>query len=142
VRDLVARLCDAVARGDVDDWVACWRDDGVWELAGRPAVRGAAALRAAFADARGPLELCVQEPLFGWVEVSDPAATARWYVRELQRSRTGYGEELLGCYDDLVVRDEAGWRFARRRFWVVYRGPRPVPGEVFRPPPPAATGSR
>jgi ketosteroid isomerase-like protein len=139
VRDLMARSCDAVARGDVDAWCACWRDDGVWEMPGLGPRRGVDALRKEFAAARAKLELCIQEPLFGWVEVSDPAATARWYVRETQRAHTGYGEELVGCYDDLVLRDEETWRFARRRFWVLYRGPRPVPGEVFRTPPPAAT---
>jgi len=137
VRDLMARTCDAVARGDVDAWCGCWRDDGVWEAAGRAPVRGVDALRRTFAEQRAKLDFCVLEPLFGWVEVSDPAATARWYVRETQRARTGYGEELVGCYDDLVVRDEQTWRFARRRFWLLYRGPRPVPGEVFRTPPAA-----
>jgi hypothetical protein len=139
VRDLLARLCDAVARGDVDAWCACWRDDGVWEGPGFGPVRGAGALRDEFSRQRAQLELCIQELLFGWVDVSDPAATARWYVRETQRARAGYGEELVGCYDDLAVRDEHGWRFARRRFWLLYRGPRPVPGEVFRTPPPATT---
>jgi hypothetical protein len=68
--------------------------------------------------------------------VTGDTASARWYLRETQRSADG-GRELVGCYDDVVVRDDRGWRFSRRRFWVLYRGGRDLDGEVFRPPPPA-----
>ena len=137
VRDLVARICDAVARADVDAWVACWRDDGEWVFPGREPIVGVHQLRAAFAPLRAKLDLCVPEVLSGWVDGTGDTATARWYLRETQRSADG-GHEVMGCYDDRVVRDEYGWRFARRRFWVLYRGPRDLDGEVFRPPPPAA----
>jgi ketosteroid isomerase-like protein len=137
VRDLVARSCDAVARGDIDMWAACWRDDGEWIIPGRGPVQGVAQLRAAFAPLRAEMDLCVQEVLSGWVEATGDTATARWYLRETQRSSSG-GHEILGCYDDVVVRDGHGWRFARRRFWVLYRGPRDLSGTVFRTPPPAA----
>jgi hypothetical protein len=137
VRALVARSCDAVARADADAWVSCWRDDGVWMVAGRDPVVGWTELREAFRASSARFELCVQEVLSGWVDREGARATARWYVRETQRSLDG-GQELLGCYDDTVVRDEHGWRFARRRFWVLYRGARDLPGEVFRRPPPAS----
>jgi uncharacterized protein (TIGR02246 family) len=137
VRALVARSCDAVARAEVEAWIACWRDDGIWTLPGRGRVVGRSELRAAFEALSAEFELCVQEVLSGWVDVSGDRATARWYLRETQRCVHG-GQEVLGCYDDTVVRDEDGWRFARRRFWVLYRGPRQLTGEVFRRPPPAS----
>jgi ketosteroid isomerase-like protein len=137
VRALVARSCDAVARADVEAWIACWRDDGIWTLPSRGQVVGRSELRAAFAALSAEFELCVQEVLSGWADVSGDRATARWYLRETQRTVNG-GQEVLGCYDDTVVRDEDGWRFARRRFWVLYRGPRELAGEVFRRPPPAS----
>jgi ketosteroid isomerase-like protein len=139
IRDLVARTLDAVARGDVDAWVRGWHRDGVWVMPGIGEVRGTEALRETFATQRARFELCVQELLFGWVDTDGDRATARWYLRELQRSRRGTGQELLGCYDDDVVRDDGRWGFARRRFWVLYRGPRLLAGDVLRPPPPAAT---
>jgi hypothetical protein len=139
VRDLVAHLLDAVARGDVDAWVRCWHPDGVWVLPGVGEVRGTDALREKFATLRAEYELCVQELLFGWVDVTGDRATGRWYLRELQRSRRGTGQELLGCYDDAVVRDAGRWVFTGRRFWVLYRGPRLLAGDVLRPPPPVAT---
>ena len=137
VRALVARSCDAVARADVEAWTACWCDDGIWTIPGRGPVVGRSELRAAFVALSAEFDLCVQEVLSGWVEVSGDRATARWYLHETQRGVNG-GQEVLGCYDDTVVRDEHGWRFARRRFWVLYRGPRDLPGQVFRRPPPAS----
>ena len=83
-------------------------------------------------------ELCVPELLFGWIDGDGDAAVGRWYVREVQRTRTGTGQELVGWYDDRIVRDRGEWRFARRRFWLLYRGPRSVAGEVLRPPSPAS----
>jgi len=137
VRALVARSCDAVARADVDAWAACWRDDGTWVFPGREPVVGQPELRAAFASLSAEFDLCVQEVLSGWADLDGDRATARWYLRETQRSSSG-GQEVLGVYDDTVIRDEHGWRFARRRFWVLYRGPRDLAGEVFRRPPPAS----
>jgi len=137
-RALVARWCDAVARGDVDAWARCWRGDGEWHLAGEAPVVGIDALTHVFATRRAELELCLPELLFGWVDGEGDAAVGRWYVREVQRSRTGSGRELVGWYDDRIVRDRGEWRFARRRFWLLYRGPHPVAGEVLRPPSPAS----
>jgi ketosteroid isomerase-like protein len=137
-RTLAARWCDAVARGDVEAWAKCWRGDGEWHLAGEAPVVGIDAMTQAFATRRAEFELCLPELLFGWVEGGDGAAIARWYVREVQRTHAGTGQELVGWYDDRLVCDRGDWRFARRRFWLLYRGPRSVAGEVFRPQSPAS----
>ena len=136
-RALTARWCDAVTRGDVDAWASCWRGDGEWHLAGQPPVVGIDALRHEFATRRAELDLCVPELLSGWIDGDDDTARGRWYVRELQRERTGRARELVGCYDDRLVRDRGEWRFARRRFWLLYEGPRVLGGEALRTPPPA-----
>lgn len=106
-------------------------------MAGSDPVVGTTRLRAAFETQRAPYDLCVQAVLSGWVEPAGDTATARWYLREVQHSARG-GHELLGCYDDAVASGERGWQFVRRRFWVLYRGPLELGGDVFRPPPPAA----
>jgi hypothetical protein len=100
-------------------------------------VAGRSQLREVFATLSAEFDLCVQDVLSGSVELAGDRATARWYLHETQRSPSG-GQEVLGCYDDTLVRDEHGWRFARRRFWVLYHGPRDLAGEVFRRPPPAS----
>ncbi len=144
IRSLLADMLDAVARGDADAWGACWTDDGVWVIPGYGELAGPDAV-ARFAELRRGYDLCLQALLSGSAEVDGDRGTGRWYFRELQHSPTaageGVGSELYGCYDDEYVRTDSprngGWRFARRRFWVLYRGSVALGGTVRRPPPPA-----
>jgi hypothetical protein len=152
IRALLATMLDSVARGDADAWGSCWTDDGVWVIPGFGELVGAEAT-ARFAELRGGYDLCIQALLSGSAEVDGDVGTGRWYFRELQRTRTtpdpepgaerdeepggeGAGAELIGCYDDEYRRTPDGWRFARRRFWILYRGPVSLGGTVRRPPPP------
>jgi len=135
IRALIADILDAVARGDADAWARCWTHDGVWVIPGYGELAGAGAV-ARFAELRGAYELCIQALLSGRADVDGDIATGRWYFRELQRTPDGAGTELFGCYDDKYRRTPEGWRFARRRFWVLYRGSVALDGSVHRPPPP------
>jgi hypothetical protein len=135
IHDLLADALDAVARGDAEAWGACWTLDGVWVIPGFGELVGADAVTR-FAELRGAYELCIQALLSGRVVLDGEAATGRWYFRELQRAPDGAGTELYGCYDDDYRRTPDGWRFARRRFWVLYRGSVTLDGTVRRPPPP------
>lgn len=138
IRELLADMLDAVARGDADAWARCWTPDGVWAIPGYGKLVGAEAV-ARFAELRGAYELCIQALLSGRTDIDGDTATGRWYFRELQRTPDGAGTELFGCYDDEYRRTDSsangGWRFARRRFWVLYRGPVALDGTVHRPPP-------
>ena len=139
IRRLLADMLDAVARGDADAWARCWTPDGVWEIPGYGRLVGAEAV-ARFAELRGQYELCVQSLLSGRADVDGNTATGRWYFREVQRASPGAGTDLLGCYDDEYRRTNStvngGWRFARRRFWVLYRGSITLDGTAYPPPPP------
>jgi ketosteroid isomerase-like protein len=149
IRALLADMLDAVARGDAGAWGECWTDDGVWVIPGYGELVGADAT-ARFAELRAGYELCVQALLSGRADVEGDRGTGRWYFRELQRTAapgpdaaeddSGQGAELIGCYDDEYRRTDSarngGWRFARRRFWVLYRGSVALDGTVRRPPPP------
>lgn len=144
IRALLAKMLDSVARGDADAWGSCWTDDGVWVIPGFGELVGADAT-ARFAELRGGYDLCIQALLSGSAEVDGDAGTGRWYFREIQRTLTtpddegdgdAEGAELIGCYDDEYRRTPDGWRFARRRFWILYRGPVTLGGTVRHPPPP------
>jgi ketosteroid isomerase-like protein len=141
IHRLLADVLDAVARGDAAAWGACWTEDGVWVIPGHGELVGAEAV-ARFAELRAAYAMCLQSLLSGRVDFEEngdgDTATGRWYFRELQRTADGAGSELYGCYDDAYRRTEAGWRFARRRFWVLYRGPVGLDGTAYRPPPPRA----
>jgi hypothetical protein len=57
------------------------------------------------------------------VQVDGDTATGQWWVLELNHLADGTGALHLGHYDDDYRRDPEGWRFASRRFHLVYRGP-------------------
>jgi SnoaL-like domain len=165
IRSLVADMLDAVARGDADAWGACWTDDGVWvipgygELVGPDAVARFAELRREYdlclqallsgrAEVDGDRgtgrwyfrELQHRSTSAGDVEAGD-LGTGDQGAGDPGAGDVGPGpgSELYGCYDDEYVRTDSprngGWRFARRRFWVLYRGSVALDGTVRRPPP-------
>ncbi len=134
IRGLLADMLDAVARGDADAWGGCWTDDGVWVIPGHGELVGQDAVTR-FAELRDEYELCVQALLSGRADAEGDVGTGRWYFREMQRRSTGEASELIGCYDDEYRRTPAGWRFARRRFWILYRGAVTLDGTVHRAPP-------
>jgi hypothetical protein len=135
IRALLADMLDAVARGDADAWGRCWTPDGVWVIPGYGELVGVDAV-AHFAELRGQYELCVQALLSGRADVRGDRGTGRWYFREVQRVSPGTGTELLGCYDDDYQRTAEGWRFSRRRFWILYRGSITLDGTAYPAPPP------
>jgi hypothetical protein len=136
VGDLVAAYCDAVTRADADDFGRCWTADATWVIPGTGEVAGRDAIVGHFATTRANYDLCVQELLSGRVTVAADGGRAdgRWYVRELQHTSDRTGGELIGIYDDVVTRDDDGWRFARRGFHLLYRGRLEMPGRVYRLP--------
>lgn len=130
IQALVTRYNRAVDRGDVDTWVACFTEDGVFDgIPGR--FRGTAELRGfAEALAHGP-EGERFRPMRHWTSnfVVDyegagegagpgaPADAARMRSDHLLfRQRGGTGELIvLAEYRDRLRRDVSGaWRFAER----------------------------
>ena len=122
IRNLLARYGDAVCRRDTDAWIATWAPDCVWDLGGGRVTRGReetlALLQASFAKYAWVAQL----PASGTVEVVDGEVRGNWYVLELNHLADGSGVLHLGHYRDTYVRTDAGWRFATRRFHLVYRG--------------------
>jgi len=127
IRSLVARYSDAVARRDERDWAATWAQDSEWHIFGRP-TQGRDEIVSLFSKLIGSLSFVLQLPSFGIVELDEtggavgPEAKGRWYITEYAQSK---GEPLftLGVYHDRYTRQDGGWRFARRRFDVLYMGP-------------------
>lgn len=129
VRDLVARYADAVNRRHAEDWKETWAPDGVWHLFGRD-VEGRDAVFQTWQGAMGMFSFVLQLIHSGTVEVEGNEATGRWYLSEV--AHTSQGDRLLtvGVYHDHCVREEGTWRFAKRRFDVLYQGPPDLSGGV------------
>jgi hypothetical protein len=131
-RNLIGRYCEAVLRADAALFADAWSSDGRWEIPGEQVITGRSEIVAAFSRIRSLYRLCVQQVLNGTVAIEDPARVrGRWQVRELQWPAAGGGSELIGVYDDVIVDDGSAWRFAVRRFELVYRGPVELPGRIY-----------
>jgi hypothetical protein len=135
VRNLTGRYCDAVTRFDLDLFGRCWTADAAWVVPNVITTVGRDDIVELFGSLRTGFTLCVQELLSGVIEPVDDgsAAEARWQIRELQWAADRPARCLLGTYTDRIVLEDGSWRFARRQFDELYRGPTDLSGRV-RPP--------
>jgi uncharacterized protein (TIGR02246 family) len=115
IQDLVARWCHAINSADFRSAAALFTDDGVWAPPGSEA-RGPAAIAALLDQLVGPLEVLVQFATNPVISVDGDRATGRWQVQEIGRSTDGKTVNIVGTYDDRLVRTDGSWRFAERRF--------------------------
>jgi ketosteroid isomerase-like protein len=113
IRDLYACYGDASTRADTEDWLACWTEDGQWrshifQRSGKDQVREQWDLLWANFEKVGFLGEV------GAIEVDGDKAVCRSVAREIIRLKSGGVYKLVGRYDDLVVRQNGKWLFARR----------------------------
>jgi len=132
VRNLTARYCDAVARFDLDLFASLWTDDADWVVPGARTTSGCERIGRLFARLRGDYALCTQELMSGYVAplVAEGVAEARWQIREFQWKADAPVSCVIGIYSDRAVLDRGQWRFARRQFDVLYRGPVDLTGAL------------
>ncbi|MGE3693240.1 MAG: nuclear transport factor 2 family protein [Novosphingobium sp.] len=104
--------------GDLAAMVATFAPDGVWEVPGAGLeLSGHDAILAAASGITGTLEYMVQHNSPAIIEVNGDRATAHSVIRECGKyAGKQLNLEVLGVYDDELVRLPEGWRFARRRF--------------------------
>jgi hypothetical protein len=122
IRNLVARYADAASRRDPDAWVATWAADCVWDLGGGRVTRGHDETLALWRSSIAKYPWVVQVPTSGLVEEVAGEVRGTWYVLELNHLSDGSGIMHLGHYRDTYVNSNDRWRFARRRFHLIYRG--------------------
>jgi hypothetical protein len=65
----------------------------------------------------------------GIVEVDGERGTSRSYVEEILEDNDGNAVRVYGVYDDEVVVEDGAWKFAVRRYNVLYRGPIELTGD-------------
>ena len=120
LRQLVARYCDGVNRGDAATFEATWAEDSLWHL-GDVDVAGREAIVAEWSKRMGVYAWVLQSAPQSVFEVDERAGTGtgRVMVQERFKRRTGRLGTLLGTYHDRYVRVGREWRFAERRLEVV-----------------------
>ena len=135
VRQLAATCADAVSRGDREAFASLWAPGGRWSIPGLKDAVGGEAASDRLIELLGQMEFMFQFLQGGQVWIEGDRAQARWYITEIGRTVEGKAVHFVGVYDDELVRTDAGWRFAGRRFSPVYRGSIDLPGKAYPAPP-------
>ncbi len=115
IRERFDAYSDAIFRGDVEAYLACWSEDCVRTGFGGEC-RGKSALRAHWDGIWNTLERMTFFTQMGAIEVDGDHATARCYCLEILNLRAGGFRKLVGTYEDELVRERGEWLFSRRSY--------------------------
>lgn len=118
IRELFDSYGDAVTRNALDDYLACWTEDGT-RLGEGGECEGIEGLRAHWNGIWTVLSQMVFVTQIGAIEVDGDHASARSYCLETMRFRDGSTHQLIGTYEDQVRRVDGRWRFSQRRYRVL-----------------------
>ncbi|NNE72668.1 MAG: nuclear transport factor 2 family protein [Acidimicrobiales bacterium] len=132
IEKLVHDYSDAVVYRNVDQWLATWADDAIWDLGKGRRVEGRDAIGEMWLGAMDRFEAVIQTIANGSATLDGDHGTGRWYVHELIKRAGGEVGVMVGHYDDRYVRVDGSWRFAARELVIHYQGPPDLSGH-FRP---------
>ncbi len=135
ILDLAAQFSDAVNRVDLNAFQELWSLDGVWTIG--PPVDQVFTGRDAIVEAcrsllEGSWEFFVQSTSSHVIEINGTSATARFYVTETARAKSGAGDFNLSMYADELVKQDGRWRFKSRTYNVLYLDETPPVGAAFQ----------
>jgi uncharacterized protein (TIGR02246 family) len=136
VQDQLNRYTDAVNRRDWDAFATLYAPDALWEGAGGLDMRfeGREAITRGFAAIIEPMSMFVQMNTPAVIEFRDGRAFARTTIHELgDVPAEGSRFELYGRYEDELVNSGGLWLFQARRFILMTRQTRPIPGSDLGP---------
>ena len=116
IQQLINRYTDGCNRQDWSQVMATFAEDGVWEVQGKSIV-GHANIQPAMVGFLTQMDYFTQSASASVIAVDCDRATARTTIRECGKF-AGRDEalEVLGFYQDEIVRTPASWQFARRKF--------------------------
>ncbi|MBY8860948.1 nuclear transport factor 2 family protein [Nocardia sp. CA2R105] len=115
VHTAIASYTQALDAGRTDDIVALFSADGSSEIAGVGVFEGHEALRAAYAGMipTAPQRHMTANTVITSRSADEAAATSDLVF--LLRGENGWAVQLLGRYEDLLVRDGQTWLFRSRK---------------------------
>jgi hypothetical protein len=133
IRNLAAKFSDCVNERNIDGFARLWASEGpVWEIGPPLASRaeGVEDIAAMLRRLLGIQRYFMQMTHSGVVTLEGERATARFVVREHGRGETSYYDNLA-VYEDSVVRESGGWRFAKRHYRYRFLDQDPFTGKAF-----------
>ncbi len=109
---------EGASRGDWDQVMSTFIPEGVWEVPVHGArFAGADEVRGGLIFFSAPMAYIVQTNSPALISVDGDKATARSVIRECGKfADRDEALEILGTYQDELVRTPDGWKFARRVF--------------------------
>lgn len=118
IQQTINRYAEGASRADWDQVMSTFTPDGVWEV---PALgmrhEGRAAIQPAMAAFVAQMAYFVQINSPAIITVEGAKATARSVIRECGKfANRDEALEVLGFYNDDLVRTPEGWKFTRRAF--------------------------
>jgi ketosteroid isomerase-like protein len=122
IRERLDSYSDAVCRKDLDDYLACWTEDGE-RLGEGGECHGIEELRTHWGGIWQALERMAFLTQVGAIEVDGDHARARSYCREILRFNNGATHRLVSMYEDELRRVGGTWLFSRRNYRVFLRDP-------------------
>jgi len=113
INHLAASYAEAICRGEIDEAVLVYADDGVLRSPTTDDAVGRAAIANVIRTATAGMDFVFQTVHQGLVRIDGDRGFARFPITEWGR-RGDSCVQFLGFYDDEAVRTDAGWRFASR----------------------------
>jgi SnoaL-like domain len=117
IQGLAARYTHAVDSGDADAFVACWTEEGVFNLVGLTTFEGHTALKGV-ATSAGSQPGSRHVPSNLVIEGDGDRATLKAYVHVLKLlgDPPAYTITTAGTYNDTLVKEDGRWKFSNRNF--------------------------
>jgi len=118
IRERYGVYSDAAFRQDMEAWLACWSEEGCWEIFGKE-IRGKDALRMQWDETRSALERMAFFSELGAIEVDGNRATAQCYCHEIVVLKGGDLMKVVSQYSDKLVKERGVWLFAHRVYSIL-----------------------
>lgn len=118
IRDLYDAYADGANRMDRAAWLGVWSDNAEWKTHYFER-KGIAAIGAQYDELMAPVTAVSFFTQICAIEVSGDTARARAIAQE-RLAMPGGSYRLTGRYEDNLERTDAGWRFVRRDYHVVF----------------------
>lgn len=115
IRELYGTYGDASWRGDREQWISCFTEDGCWTSHLFDAT-GHEALLLTWDGLWKDWETVAFLGDIGAMEITGDTARVRSYAREVVLMKNGSHFKLCGHYADTLRRVDGEWKFARREY--------------------------
>ena len=129
IQTLAQIYADGVMQRDAELWGDTFTEDGVWQLPGMDPVQGRDNLKSFWTTVMAGYPNVLHWVQPGLVSVDGDTATARFYVQENIKDAQGASFRVAGVYNDELRREGGVWKFSKRIFHSMYRGPVDMSGD-------------